>query len=131
MYSAALALSKLDSYYTSMHKASAGSRDRRPFPRFGHPSILPSSPFLRKARRHQLLIAMAAASDGTYGSLMARTTLFVALLAALLPAPVRGHGQMFEPKPRQPEPLYWYQVGCMIGCNCSHPAQPVSLQMAV
>jgi len=24
-----------------------------------------------------------------------------------------------EPEPRQPEPLYWYQVGCMIGCTCS------------
>jgi len=26
---------------------------------------------------------------------------------------------MMEPEPRQPEPLYWYQVGCMIGCTCS------------
>uniref|UniRef100_A0A7S4JER8 Chitin-binding type-4 domain-containing protein n=1 Tax=Odontella aurita TaxID=265563 RepID=A0A7S4JER8_9STRA len=26
---------------------------------------------------------------------------------------------MTIPKPRQPESLYWYQVGCMIGCKCS------------
>lgn len=26
---------------------------------------------------------------------------------------------MMEPVPRQPESIYWYQVGCMIGCTCS------------
>ncbi len=31
----------------------------------------------------------------------------------------RGHGTMTSPIPRQPESLYWYQVGCMIGCTCS------------
>merc|ERR1719253_1215399 len=30
-----------------------------------------------------------------------------------------GHGTMMLPVPRQPESLYWYQVGCMIGCTCS------------
>ncbi|XRB05342.1 chitin-binding type-4 domain-containing protein [Pycnococcus provasolii] len=30
-----------------------------------------------------------------------------------------GHGAMLTPTPRQPEPLYWYQVGCMTGCKCS------------
>lgn len=32
---------------------------------------------------------------------------------------VQGHGTMISPTPRQPESLYWYQVGCMIGCTCS------------
>lgn len=26
---------------------------------------------------------------------------------------------MLSPTPRQPEPMFWYQVGCMIGCTCS------------
>ena len=26
---------------------------------------------------------------------------------------------MVIPEPRQPEPLYWYQVGCLIGCVCT------------
>merc|ERR1711935_569566 len=32
---------------------------------------------------------------------------------------VIGHGTMMTPIPRQPESMYWYQVGCMIGCTCS------------
>ena len=32
---------------------------------------------------------------------------------------VRGHGTVVNPTPRQPESMYWYQVGCMIGCDCS------------
>ena len=46
----------------------------------------------------------------------------IIVAALLLPFFVQqstGHGVMMEPVPRQPEPLYWYQVGCMIGCTCS------------
>ena len=39
--------------------------------------------------------------------------------AALLVATVDAHGNMVRPTPRQPEPMYWYQVGCLIGCTCS------------
>jgi hypothetical protein len=41
------------------------------------------------------------------------------LLLCALPALTLGHGNMVEPAPRQPEPLYWYQVGCLAGCRCS------------
>jgi len=30
-----------------------------------------------------------------------------------------GHGTMIIPEPRQPESVYWYQVGCLIGCRCT------------
>ena len=42
-----------------------------------------------------------------------------ALAAVALLAGARGHGTMVYPAPRQPESLYWYQVGCLIGCECS------------
>lgn len=42
----------------------------------------------------------------------------VVALASLLHG-CAAHGRMVEPPPRQPESLYWYQVGCMIGCTCS------------
>jgi len=32
---------------------------------------------------------------------------------------VSSHGTMVYPTPRQPESVYWYQVGCLIGCKCS------------
>jgi len=32
---------------------------------------------------------------------------------------VSGHGTLVSPIPRQPESMYWYQVGCAIGCECS------------
>ena len=41
------------------------------------------------------------------------------ILQILLPHYAYSHGTMTEPVPRQPEPLFWYQVGCMIGCTCS------------
>ena len=53
------------------------------------------------------------------GTMKPATAAVVAVLAVLVPVPARSHGHMFHPTPRQPEPLYWYQVGCMIGCNCS------------
>jgi hypothetical protein len=40
-------------------------------------------------------------------------------LLLLLPGRALGHGKMLAPAPRQPEPMYWYQVGCMAGCTCS------------
>ena len=36
-----------------------------------------------------------------------------------VPVLVEAHGTMLTPLPRQPESVYWYQVGCMIGCECS------------
>ena len=47
-----------------------------------------------------------------------RRPTILALLASLLHG-CAAHGRMVEPPPRQPESLYWYQVGCMIGCMCS------------
>ena len=32
---------------------------------------------------------------------------------------VTAHAHMTFPAPRQPEPVYWYSVGCAIGCNCT------------
>jgi len=43
----------------------------------------------------------------------------VATFLLCLVQQLEGHGTMMEPVPRQPESLYWYQVGCMIGCTCS------------
>lgn len=43
----------------------------------------------------------------------------VKLVLLVLVHPSDGHGVMMEPEPRQPEPMFWYQVGCMIGCTCS------------
>ena len=40
-------------------------------------------------------------------------------VAVLLVVNVHAHGNMVRPTPRQPEPAYWYQVGCLIGCTCS------------
>lgn len=45
---------------------------------------------------------------------MLRSLLCIASLAA-----VEAHGHMVEPLPKQPEALYWYQVGCAIGCTCT------------
>ena len=42
-----------------------------------------------------------------------------AMLLPLLIGHAVGHGVMMSPTPRQPDPIYWYQVGCMTGCNCS------------
>ena len=42
-----------------------------------------------------------------------------AALALLVLESAMGHGTMLAPKPRQPESVYWYQVGCMAGCKCS------------
>ena len=42
-----------------------------------------------------------------------------ALAAAGMVRGARGHGAMLSPTPRQLEPMFWYQVGCMIGCTCS------------
>lgn len=41
----------------------------------------------------------------------------VLLLATL--SQVYSHGRMTKPPSFQPEPLYWYQVGCLAGCTCS------------
>ena len=41
------------------------------------------------------------------------------LLLFLLPPLTHAHGNMLTPIPRQPEPRYFYSVGCMSGCNCS------------
>jgi len=41
------------------------------------------------------------------------------LLLVVVHDDVDGHGTMIDPSPRQPESLYWYSVGCMIGCVCS------------
>ena len=32
---------------------------------------------------------------------------------------VDGHWVLTTPTPRQPKPVYWYSVGCNIGCKCS------------
>lgn len=40
-------------------------------------------------------------------------------LAIAIVVRVSSHGTMVLPTPRQPESLYWYQVGCLIGCECS------------
>jgi len=48
--------------------------------------------------------------------------LALALASGVLESSVfvaEGHGTMVTPRPRQPESVYWYQVGCMIGCECS------------
>mmetsp|Transcript_793 Transcript_793/g.931 ORF Transcript_793/g.931 Transcript_793/m.931 type:complete len:497 (-) Transcript_793:165-1655(-) len=39
-------------------------------------------------------------------------------LCIFLPS-IDSHGTMVAPTPRQPESMYWYQVGCVIGCTCS------------
>ena len=44
---------------------------------------------------------------------------FACAAALLLPLGVESHGTMVSPTPRQPESIYWYQVGCAIGCKCS------------
>ena len=36
-----------------------------------------------------------------------------------LVAQTEAHATMTSPTPRQPEPLYWFQVGCLIGCTCA------------
>eukprot|EP00949_MAST-11_sp_MAST-11-sp1_P000722 g722.t1 len=41
------------------------------------------------------------------------------LLLLLLVNGAHGHGTLLAPTPRQPESIYWYQVGCMAGCKCS------------
>lgn len=46
-------------------------------------------------------------------------SLSLALVLWGSPVVVEGHGTMLTPIPRQPESVYWYQVGCMIGCECS------------
>jgi hypothetical protein len=49
-----------------------------------------------------------------------RLLLLVAVFAALLLAPsTDGHATMTNPKPRQVDPLRWFQVGCLIGCTCA------------
>jgi len=48
-------------------------------------------------------------------------TMLLAVKVALLVLvhPSDGHGVMMEPEPRQPEAMFWYQVGCAIGCTCT------------
>ena len=47
-------------------------------------------------------------------------TLAVLALAVLsLVAQADAHATMTSPTPRQPESLYWFQVGCLIGCTCA------------
>eukprot|EP00521_Asterionellopsis_glacialis_P012969 CAMPEP_0195293008 /NCGR_PEP_ID=MMETSP0707-20130614/11408_1 /TAXON_ID=33640 /ORGANISM="Asterionellopsis glacialis, Strain CCMP134" /LENGTH=477 /DNA_ID=CAMNT_0040353615 /DNA_START=69 /DNA_END=1502 /DNA_ORIENTATION=+ len=43
----------------------------------------------------------------------------VALCILIQIKTVQSHGTLTIPPPRQPESLYWYQVGCVIGCTCS------------
>ena len=43
----------------------------------------------------------------------------IMFLLLLLPPCTHGHGSMLAPIPRQPEPMYFYSVGCMAGCDCS------------
>lgn len=50
---------------------------------------------------------------------MAGKTLTTAATVMMLIDRTTGHGTMIAPAPRQPESMYWYQVGCMIGCTCS------------
>merc|ERR1719379_48213 len=51
---------------------------------------------------------------------MVHWSLSLSLALVLWGSPVvEGHGTMITPLPRQPESVYWYQVGCMIGCDCS------------
>jgi len=56
------------------------------------------------------------ASSSSSSSLL---TLLLLSSICLSKVSVSGHGTMIEPIPRQPESVYWYQVGCMIGCRCS------------
>jgi hypothetical protein len=45
--------------------------------------------------------------------------MLILLLLSNLIVGCYSHGRMTQPTARQPESLYWYQVGCMIGCTCS------------
>ena len=48
-----------------------------------------------------------------------KNTFISVLFLATLPQVVDSHGRMTIPPSFQPEPMYWYQVGCLAGCTCS------------
>ena len=44
---------------------------------------------------------------------------FLFTLSSSLLTLTSGHGVMTVPTPRQPEAMFWYQVGCLAGCTCT------------